>query len=107
MVDTIRYPRAFLNWQARVAGTKQALRYRVSHDGRGNWTVTEPGAYNDKPIYFPADDPGTPSSEADGNAARGVQAAPLEDAQASTAAPLSPAEKHAAEVRGSYPDLSA
>lgn len=114
MPSAIHYPRAFLNWQARVVGARTAHLYRASHDGRGNWTVTEPGAYKDKPLYFSADDP---SFNMGVNDAEGVQRGPPRNAQVLASTDLSlkqvslrPATSHAdqwdAAVRGSHPDFS-
>ncbi|PBB88014.1 hypothetical protein CK216_05695 [Mesorhizobium sp. WSM3876] len=102
MTSSIRYPRALLEWLAK----QPAHLARLTHDGRGNYTAFRID-WPDRRHYFPADDHVTPSPDMGGNDAQGMQPAPLKDAQAPAAAEMTPAEKHAAEVRGSYPDLSA
>lgn len=104
MPTTIHHPRAFLNWQARVLLAREAHLYRASHDGRGNWTVTRPGSYKDKPVHFPADDAISPALTQ--GITTGEQVPELAPSPLSAKA-MTPAEQHAAEVRSSYVNLSA
>lgn len=103
MPATLHYPRAFLTWQARAVRARSAHLYRVFHDGRGNWTVTRPGSA--ERLYFPADDCGTPPQPFGPN--RVEPAGPGPVPKVCPVQTMTPAEKHAAEVRSSYVNLSA
>lgn len=100
MVSTIRYPRAFQDWQARVLRSRTAHIYRISHDGLGNWTATRPGS--NWRLYFPADDGAPP--QAQNRISESARASKPEPTPGNA---LTPAEKYAAEVRSSYVNLSA
>lgn len=105
MPSPIHHPRALLDWQARALRCGQAHLYRVSHDGRGNWTVARPGSK--ERLYFSSnlDTPAAPPlCQTDGGA---EALAPARPAAPPPAKELTPAEKHAAEVRSSYINLSA
>lgn len=77
--------------------------YRVFHDGRGNWTVTRPGS--DERRYFPADDSAQPQPHDGSGSDETFKSAPAPSLP--PVKTLTPAEKHAAEVRSSYVNLSA
>lgn len=103
MPSTIHHPQAFLKWQSGVVRARAAHLYRVIHDGRGNWTVTRPGS--DERRYFPADDGTQPQPYREtGGDDTSKSASALSRPTMKT---LTPAEKHAAEVRSSYVNLSA
>lgn len=101
---TPRQHASLREWQAYVLRSRTAHLYRVASDGKGGWIVTRPGT--SERLHFATHRLFNPGA-ATGADAEGVHDAPPRDAQAPTAAPMTPAEKHAAEVRGSYPDLSA
>lgn len=92
-------------WQAYVLRSRTAHLYRIASDGNGGWTVTRPGTR--ERLHFPAHDHFTSSLKVEVNDAESMQDAPPRDAHAAMAAPMTPAEKHAAEVRSSYVNLSA
>lgn len=104
MPSTIHYPQAFLKWQAGVVRTRAAHLYRASHDERGNWTVTRPGSAERR--FFPADD-GTQPQPYGGTGGGDTTSSARSAAALPPVKTLTPAEKHAAEVRSSYVNLSA
>lgn len=99
MTSTIHQPRALLDWQTRVVRARVAHLYRISHDGRGNWTVTRPGS-NER-LYFPAAPAPVPA------VAQPPEPASRPAIPQPAAKRLTSAEKYAAEVRSSYGNLSA
>ncbi|MGY3328877.1 hypothetical protein ACVILI_001894 [Mesorhizobium sp. USDA 4775] len=79
--------------------------YRVSHDGRGNWTVTRPGFPNER-RHFPADDETTPPQAQEGIGESAGSPKSVSSALPSPVNTMTDREKYDADVRRSYPDLS-
>lgn len=103
MPSAIHHPRALLDWQARAVRSRSAHLYRVSQDGRGNWTVTRPGT-KDR-LYFPADDSASPPQDKTSEGAEVPK--PTPPARLSPVKALNDSERYALEVRNSWVNLSA